>query len=60
VTATDRGLPHTLGELGIRHEDAVVVTEKGCESLAPKVIGDARGAGGGVRAGLRSGTLTSC
>jgi Xaa-Pro aminopeptidase len=24
------------GELGIRHEDTVVVTENGCENLAPK------------------------
>jgi len=25
----------TYGELGIRHEDTVVVTENGCENLAP-------------------------
>jgi len=27
------------GELGIRHEDTVVVTENGCENLAPKWSG---------------------
>ena len=27
------------GELGIRHEDTVVVTEDGCENLAPKWTG---------------------
>jgi len=27
------------GELGIRHEDTVVVTEDGCLNLAPKWIG---------------------
>jgi Xaa-Pro aminopeptidase len=29
------------GELGIRHEDTVVVTENGCENLAPKARGRA-------------------
>jgi len=27
------------GELGIRHEDTVVVTDSGCENLAPKWSG---------------------
>jgi Xaa-Pro aminopeptidase len=27
------------GELGIRHEDTVAVTESGCENLAPKWSG---------------------
>jgi Xaa-Pro aminopeptidase len=27
------------GELGIRHEDTVVVTETGCENLGPKWSG---------------------
>lgn len=27
------GAPDTYGELGIRHEDTVVVTESGCENL---------------------------
>ena len=27
------------GELGIRHEDTVAVTENGCENLAPKWSG---------------------
>jgi Xaa-Pro aminopeptidase len=29
------------GELGIRHEDTVAVTENGCENLAPKWSGTA-------------------
>jgi hypothetical protein len=33
------GAPDTYGELGIRHEDTVVVTESGCENLAPKWSG---------------------
>jgi Xaa-Pro aminopeptidase len=31
--------PDTYGELGIRHEDAVAVTENGCENLAPRWSG---------------------
>jgi hypothetical protein len=35
------GAPGTYipGELGIRHEDTVAVTEEGCENLAPKWSG---------------------
>jgi Xaa-Pro aminopeptidase len=33
------GAPDTYGELGIRHEDTVVVTAEGCENLAPKWSG---------------------
>ena len=33
------GAPDTYGELGIRHEDTVAVTESGCENLAPKWSG---------------------
>jgi Xaa-Pro aminopeptidase len=29
----------TYGELGIGHEDTVVVTENGCESICPKWSG---------------------
>ena len=31
--------PDTYGELGIRHEDTVIVTENGCENLSPKWSG---------------------
>jgi hypothetical protein len=30
---------HFPGELGIRHEDTVAVTENGCENLVPKWSG---------------------
>jgi hypothetical protein len=33
------GAGDTWGELGIRHEDTVVVTEDGCENLAPRWSG---------------------
>ena len=33
------GAPDTYGELGVRHEDTVAVTENGCENLAPKWSG---------------------
>jgi hypothetical protein len=35
----ERGAPDTYGELGIRHEDTVVVTETGCENLGPRWSG---------------------
>ena len=31
--------PDTYGELGIRHEDTVAVTNDGCENLSPKWSG---------------------
>ena len=36
---TDEPGIYVRGELGIRHEDTVVVTESGCENLAPKWSG---------------------
>ncbi len=33
------GAPDAYGELGIRHEHTVAVTEAGCENLAPKWSG---------------------
>jgi Xaa-Pro dipeptidase len=39
VTFTDEPGIYLPGELGIRHEDTVVVTENGCENLAPKWSG---------------------
>jgi len=36
MTFTDEPGIYVPGELGIRHEDTVVVTESGCENLAPK------------------------
>jgi Xaa-Pro aminopeptidase len=42
------------GELGIRHEDMVAVTESGCENLAPMVVRHTRRAGRGVNVSLLS------
>jgi Xaa-Pro dipeptidase len=39
MTFTDEPGIYIPGELGIRHEDTVVVTEAGCENLAPKWSG---------------------
>jgi Xaa-Pro dipeptidase len=39
MTFTDEPGIYIPGELGIRHEDSVVVTEQGCENLAPKWSG---------------------
>jgi len=39
MTFTDEPGIYVPGELGIRHEDTVVVTENGCENLAPKWSG---------------------
>jgi len=39
MTFTDEPGIYIPGELGIRHEDTVVVTETGCENLAPKWSG---------------------
>jgi len=39
VTFTDEPGIYVPGEMGIRHEDTVVVTENGCENLAPKWSG---------------------
>jgi Xaa-Pro dipeptidase len=39
ITFTDEPGVYVPGELGIRHEDTVVVTESGCENLAPKWSG---------------------
>jgi Xaa-Pro aminopeptidase len=39
MTFTDEPGIYVPGELGIRHEDTVVVTEIGCENLA-QVVGD--------------------
>jgi hypothetical protein len=33
------GLFYMSGELGIRHEETVAVTENGCENLAPRWSG---------------------
>jgi Xaa-Pro dipeptidase len=41
MTFTDEPGIYVPGELGIRHEDTVVVTEEGCENLAPKWSGTA-------------------
>ncbi len=39
MTFTDEPGIYIPGELGIRHEDTVAVTESGCENLAPKWSG---------------------
>ncbi|HEX9188497.1 MAG TPA: Xaa-Pro peptidase family protein [Vicinamibacteria bacterium] len=39
VTFTDEPGIYVPGELGIRHEDTVAVTESGCENLCPKWSG---------------------
>jgi Xaa-Pro dipeptidase len=39
TTFTDEPGIYVPGELGIRHEDTVAVTENGCENLAPKWSG---------------------
>jgi Xaa-Pro dipeptidase len=39
VTFTDEPGIYVRGELGIRHEDTVAVTESGCENLVPKWSG---------------------
>ena len=39
MTFTDEPGIYVRGELGIRHEDTVAVTESGCENLAPKWSG---------------------
>jgi Xaa-Pro dipeptidase len=39
TTFTDEPGIYIPGELGIRHEDTVAVTESGCENLAPKWSG---------------------
>lgn len=39
VTFTDEPGIYIPGELGIRHEDTVVVTEAGCENLVPRWTG---------------------
>jgi Xaa-Pro dipeptidase len=39
MTFTDEPGIYIPGELGIRHEDTVVVTDSGCENLAPKWSG---------------------
>jgi Xaa-Pro dipeptidase len=39
ITFTDEPGIYIPGELGIRHEDTVVVTESGCENLAPRWTG---------------------
>jgi Xaa-Pro dipeptidase len=39
MTFTDEPGIYVPGELGIRHEDTVAVTESGCENLAPKWSG---------------------
>jgi len=39
MTFTDEPGIYIPGELGIRHEDTVAVTENGCENLAPKWSG---------------------
>ena len=39
VTFTDEPGSYIPGELGIRHEDTLAVTESGCENLAPKWSG---------------------
>jgi Xaa-Pro dipeptidase len=39
MTFTDEPGIYIPGEMGIRHEDTVAVTENGCENLAPKWSG---------------------
>jgi Xaa-Pro dipeptidase len=39
MTFADEPEIYVPGELGIRHEDTVAVTESGCENLAPKWSG---------------------
>jgi len=39
ITFTDEPGIYVPGELGIRHEDTVVVSESGCENLAPRWSG---------------------
>jgi Xaa-Pro dipeptidase len=39
VTFTDEPGVYIPGELGVRHEDTVAVTESGCENLVPKWTG---------------------
>jgi Xaa-Pro dipeptidase len=39
VTFTDEPGVYVRGEMGIRHEDTVAVTENGCENLVPKWSG---------------------
>jgi hypothetical protein len=39
MTSTDEPGTYVPGELGIRHEDTLVVTEGDCENLAPKGSG---------------------
>jgi Xaa-Pro aminopeptidase len=38
-TFTDKPGIYIPGELGVRHEDTLAVTENGCEKLAPKWSG---------------------
>jgi Xaa-Pro aminopeptidase len=39
MTLTDELRIYITGEVGIRHEDTLTVTEQGCENLAPKWSG---------------------
>jgi Xaa-Pro aminopeptidase len=39
LTRASGAAPDTYGELGIRHEDTVAVTNTGCENLAPEWSG---------------------
>jgi len=39
VTFTDEPGIYIPGELGIRHEDTLAVTENGCENLCPRWSG---------------------
>ena len=39
VTFTDEPGIYVRGEMGVRHEDTIVVTESGCENLVPKWTG---------------------
>ena len=41
VTFTNEPGLYVRGEMGIRHEDTVAVTENGCENLCPKWSGTA-------------------